>query len=98
MLREIARSFETAVAQIENFAKPEEVQARRKRKCKPFVEKVKCSLGLLILINLNRIIKKNVFVAEKQVIERKFLIVRQEIVNVLNAIKRDIMRDVVKRN
>ena len=39
MLREIARLYETAVAQIENFAKPEEVM---KRKCKPFVEKVKC--------------------------------------------------------
>ena len=44
MLREIARSYETAAAQIENFAKPEEVgQVRRKRKCKSFVEKVKCS-------------------------------------------------------
>ena len=40
MLREIARLYETAVAQIENFAKPEEVM--KKRKCKPFVEKVKC--------------------------------------------------------
>ena len=49
-------------------------------------------VGLLILINLNGKIKKNVFVAEKLVIERNILIVRKETVIILNVIKRHYAR------
>ena len=98
MLRKIARSYETAAAQIENFAKPEEVKQKERENVNRLL-KSQMLVGLLILINLNRMIKKNVFVAEKLIIERKILIVRQKTVNVLNPIKRDIiMRDATKQN
>ena len=98
MLRKIARSYETAAAQIENFAKPEEVKQKERENVNRLL-KSQMLVGLLILINLNRIIKKNVFVAEKLIIERKILIVRQKTVNVLNPIKWDIiMRDATKQN
>ena len=98
MLRKIARSYETAAAQIENFAKPEEVKQKERENVNRLL-KSQVLVGLPILINLNRIIKKNVFVAEKLINERKILIVRQKTVNVLNPIKRDIiMRDATKQN
>ena len=39
MLREIARSYETAVAQIENFAKPEEVKQEERENVNRLLKK-----------------------------------------------------------
>ena len=93
MLTEIARSYETAAAQIENFAKPEEVKQKERENVNRLLKKSSAGrFANFIIINLNGIIEKNVFVAEKLIIERNILIVRQETVNVLNAIKRHYAR------
>ena len=92
MLREVAGLYETAAAQIENFAKPEEVKQEERENVNRLLKQ--SSVGRFATSNKPKSYsQEKCFVEEKLIIEQKILIVRQETVNVLNAIKRDIMRD-----
>ena len=85
MLREIARSYETAVAQIENFAKPEEVKQEERENINRLLKK--SSAGRFANFDKPKSYNQGkCFRCGKIVIERKILIVRQEIVNVLNRV------------
>ena len=83
MVREIVRSYETAAAQIDNFAKPEEVKQEEREK----VNRLWKKSSAVRFVEFNRpksFNQKNVFVAEILVIRRKMLTVQRKIVNVLN--------------
>ena len=97
MLREIARSYETAAVQKENFAKLEKVKQKEKEKVNCLLKK--SAAGRFVNFNGPKLYnQEKCFRCRNAGRQPKDINCPRETVNVSKAVKWDIMCDVVKLN